>query len=297
MEDKINNDFITETDYKLLIDNMLNGYAYCKMIFNVLGKPVDWTYIKVNKRFEELVGIKNIEGKKVSKAIPGIKESNQELFELYGKAAKNGTAGRVETYVAPLKKWFSVSAYSPKQGYFAAVFDTITEQKETEENLRKIEKRFKSLTAVIAQVVWITNANGEIVDDLPAWREITGQSREEIKGQGWLKAVHPDDQARIAAIWEKSVKTKSRYQVEYRIRKKNGEYMLVEVKGVPVVNENGNISEWVGITTDITERKAAEKKLTERTEELEKINSFMVGRELKMAEMKEEIEKLKKHKG
>jgi len=126
---------IPETFYKSLFDNMTDGLAYCQMVFDARENPVDWIYIKVNKNFEKMTGLKNAEGKKVSKLIPGIGASNPELFEIYGQVSLTGKPKEFETYVKPLSRWFSVSVFSPQKNFFVALFQNITNRKQIEKNL------------------------------------------------------------------------------------------------------------------------------------------------------------------
>src|SRR5208283_3948217 len=98
----------SEQHYRFLFDNMLNGYAHCKMIFEQ-NQPEDFIYLSVNNAFETLTGLKDVVGKKVSEVIPGIRESSPELFEVYGRVALSGIPERLETYVEALGMWFSIS--------------------------------------------------------------------------------------------------------------------------------------------------------------------------------------------
>jgi len=116
--------------YKPIFDNMFDGLAYCQMLFNRQSNPVDWIYLKVNKNFEKLTGLKEAEGKKVTELIPGIHESNPELFEIYGRVSKTGKPEKFETYVAPLSRWFLISVYCPKKNYFVAIFQDTTASKQ-----------------------------------------------------------------------------------------------------------------------------------------------------------------------
>ncbi|HUJ69237.1 MAG TPA: chemotaxis protein CheB, partial [Syntrophorhabdales bacterium] len=142
----------SEEHYRSLFENMLNGYAYCKMIFDESG-PKDFTYLNVNAAFEALTGLKNVTGKNVSEVIPGIRQSDPELFEIYGRVALTGAPERFETYVEALGMWFSISVYSPQKEYFVAVFDVITERKRAEEALRRsrdeLEERVIERTAEV----------------------------------------------------------------------------------------------------------------------------------------------------
>ncbi len=126
----------SEQHFRSLFENMLDGYAHCRMIYQD-GRPWDFVYLDVNTAFETLTGLKNSVGRKVSEVIPGIQESNPELFDLYGRVASTGLPGKLETYVEGLEIWFSISAYCPKQGEFVAVFENITERKRAEANARR----------------------------------------------------------------------------------------------------------------------------------------------------------------
>jgi PAS domain S-box-containing protein len=132
--------------YRSLFDNMLNGLAFCRMLF-AGNRPVDFTYLEVNRAFETLTGLKNVIGKKVSEVIPGLRRTNPELFEIYGRVALTGRPERLETYVEPLDMWFLISVYSPQKEYFVAVFDVITERKRAEEALRKLNATLESKVA------------------------------------------------------------------------------------------------------------------------------------------------------
>ena len=76
--------------------------------------------------------------RKQPRIIPGIREADPELFEVYGRVALFGIPERFETYVQALKMWFSISVYSPKKGHFVAIFDVITEHKRAEEEIKRL---------------------------------------------------------------------------------------------------------------------------------------------------------------
>lgn len=126
----------SEMRYHSLFENMLEGFAYCKMIYDGDGHPVDFIYLDVNAAFERLTGLKDVQGKKVTEAIPGIKESSPELFEIYGRVALTGNPEKFEIDFKPLGKHLSISVYSPEKDYFVAVFDDVTERKSYEDKLK-----------------------------------------------------------------------------------------------------------------------------------------------------------------
>jgi two-component sensor histidine kinase/CheY-like chemotaxis protein len=128
---------ISEKLYRSLFENMINGFAYCKMHFDE-DRPVDFIYLAVNKAFETQTGLRGVTGKKVSEVIPGIRQSDPQLFELYGRVAHTGRPEQTEIYVEALKMWFLISVYSPQKEYFVAVFEVITERKLAEEKIKTL---------------------------------------------------------------------------------------------------------------------------------------------------------------
>jgi len=138
--------------YRSLFDNMLNGYAYCKMHFEQ-DRPIDFTFLNVNGAFETLTGLRDVVGRKVSEVIPGIRQSDPELLEIYGRVALTGIPERFETYLESLGMWFSISAYSPRKEHFVAVFDVITERKRAEEALQLSESRFRLLSGTAGRLL------------------------------------------------------------------------------------------------------------------------------------------------
>ena len=133
----------SEQKYQSLFENMLEGLALCQIIIDDDNNPVDFIYLEINDAFEKLIGLKKEEtiGKRVTEVIPGIKDSEPNLFEIYGKVALTGEDTKFELFFEPLKKWLSISVYSPEKGYFVTVFDNITERKKAEEIIKnEIEK-------------------------------------------------------------------------------------------------------------------------------------------------------------
>lgn len=123
----------SERQYSALFENMAEGFAYCKMLFDEDGNPQDFVYVAVNRAFGALTGLDNVIGRKVSEVIPGIKEWHPEVFEIYGRVARTGRAETFEIDFKLLGARLAVSAYSFEQDYFAAVFSDITAQKRLEE--------------------------------------------------------------------------------------------------------------------------------------------------------------------
>ncbi|MDP4003416.1 response regulator [Methylobacterium sp. NEAU K] len=134
----------------------------------------------------------------------------------------------------------------------------VSRRRGIEERLRHSEQRFRALVDASAAVIWNTNAAGELMPPQIRWSTYTGQSEEAYQGWGWVDAVHPDDRAHAADAWAACVEERKPYEVEYRLRRYDGAWRAMEVRGVPVLAEDGTLREWVGTCVDVTERKEAE---------------------------------------
>ncbi|MBC7366198.1 MAG: PAS domain S-box protein [Undibacterium sp.] len=134
------------------------------------------------------------------------------------------------------------------------------ERANAEAALRGSEPRFRAAVSAVSSLIWTANAGGEMEGEQPGWRGFTGQTRGELQGHGWAQAVHPDDAQPTLDAWKKAVSEKRMFELEHRVRRHDGAWRVCSVRAVPV-NETGEVREWVGVHTDITERKQAHRRL------------------------------------
>ena len=142
-----------------LINTMREGYAHCYMLYED-SQPKDFVLIKVNSAFEQLTGLKNVVGKKVREVIPGIRETNPELFEIFKRVATSGNPEIFETFIELLEMWFSISVYSTEKNHVVTVFQNITERKRVEQELivmnnqltHEVSKRTSDLSELTAHI-------------------------------------------------------------------------------------------------------------------------------------------------
>jgi len=135
-KDKLQNN---KDQLQFLFDNMNSAFAYHKIVLDENGKPVDYIFMEINHRFENMLGLKKVDiiGKKVTEVLPGTENDPADWIGKYGEVALTGKSFKFENYSQEIGKWFIVSAYSPMKGYFATVFDDITVRKENEKKLQK----------------------------------------------------------------------------------------------------------------------------------------------------------------
>ena len=166
---------------RALIMNMMEGYAYCKMQY-ADGNPHDFAYLEVNPAFLQLTGLKDVIGKNVSDVIPGIKETNPELFEIFGRVASTGNSERFENYISALGIWLTISVYCPELGYFVSTFDNVTKRKEKEIALANSEERFRLMFENILQGIVFHNELGEITFANKLAENILGLTLDQMQG-------------------------------------------------------------------------------------------------------------------
>jgi len=256
----------SEKKYRSLFENMLDGFALCRMIFDEQNKPVDFVYLEINTAFERLTGLKReaVVGKKVTLAIPGIEKANPELFEIYGKVAFTGVEEKFEVFFKPLGKWFSISVYSPQKGYFVAVFEDITERKEVEASLRVSEVKFRTVANFTYDWEYWISPDGNLLYVSPSCKRITGYEADEfIKDPKLLtRIVYPEDKALIDFHFE-LVTSEELHGADFRIVTRGGEVRWISHACQAVFDDDGK---WLGrraSNRDITERKKAEEELLE----------------------------------
>ena len=143
----------------------------------------------------------------------------------------------------------------------------VTDRQNSAEAVRRSEERYRSLVQAGAQVVWVTTPTGQIAEDSPEWRWITGQSLDEYLGNGWLDAIHPEDRERVEREWRECVRAGKIFDSRYRVRTKTGSYRHYDVRAVPI-ERDGKIIEWVGASTDVTGQREAEEMRGRLTEQL-----------------------------
>jgi two-component system, chemotaxis family, CheB/CheR fusion protein len=152
-----------------------------------------------------------------------------------------------------------------------ATFTDISGIRRAQEAMEASERRFRVLVEATAQIVWTMDADGHVVRDSPSWRAFTGQSLEAWLDNRWSEMIHPDDLTETAERWAAAVVAREPIEAEFRLWHEAGnEWRTVRVRAVPVRDEEGAVREWVGMNTDITDRKAAEAALRQAKADAEK---------------------------
>jgi PAS domain S-box-containing protein len=265
----------SEQQYRSLFENMLNGFAYCKMLYED-DRPYDFVYLSVNNAFEHLTGLKDAVGRKVSDVIPGIRESNPELFEIYGRVALTGNPERFETYVASLGIWFAIAVYSPAKEYFVAVFDNITERKKADEALRDSEEKYRALFEESKDVVYVSTVDGKILDINAAGLELFGYtSKEALKRLDLGRDLYVDQEQRdrFRGQMEEQGFVKD---FESSLRRRDSEIVTVLETANAVRDQQGKVVIYRGIMRDVTKQRLLERQFIQ-AQKMESVGTLAGG--------------------
>ena len=130
--------------------------------------------------------------------------------------------------------------------------------------LRLSEVRYRSLTQILTSVVWHTDPAGLFIAEQPEWAAFTGQTWEEYRGEGWMRALHPDDREPVRVLWRAALEARSSYQSAGRLwHAPTGGYRYFVGRALPLLVAGGTIREWIGTITDVDEQKRGEEALRE----------------------------------
>jgi len=254
--------------HRLLIEHLPDAFACHRLVLDDQGNPADYIFLQVNSAFEQMTGLKreNIIDRKVTEVIPSIEKDQFDWIGNYGRVALSSDPIRFESYSEPLGRWYDVSAYSDKQGFFTVLFRDISDNKKTEQDLRESESKLRSvLNSSIAAIWSVSWPDLAVLYLSPAAEQLYGHSVQEFinNPELWRKVVHPEDQSLNEEVLDVLSK-EGRAERECRILRPEGETVWICDRSRLIYDDVHNMPVRIeGITFDITSRKLAEKKLAE----------------------------------
>jgi PAS domain S-box-containing protein len=249
----------SEEEYRSLFKNLLEGFAYCRMLYDEKWRPTDFILLNVNPAFDRILGTTTVTGKRSTEVFPGIKEAFPEVFEIYGRVAMTGEPESFDLDFVPSKKWLHISVYSPAKEHFVAIFEDITDSKQAEEALRESERRLRLALSIAHMGYWKYDVVSGTLAEYEDHGLLFGVPPD---GRRWTLAdvqplVHPDDRAASEMALKRTMAEGVPFDSTYRTVMPDGEIRWLHSIGHLYRNSSGKPDHVFGVTQDITERKNA----------------------------------------
>ena len=162
---------------------------------------------------------------------------------------------------------FTVPGYNGEPAYVAGVAFDITEWLAAEEGLRASEERFRRMADSAPVMIWMSGADKQCTWFNRHWLMFTGRTLSQELEDGWVEGVHPDDRERCTEIYVSAFDRRDPFEMEYRLRRYDGEYRWILDAGVPLIRDDGSFTGYIGSCLDITDRRRGEEILRGRVRE------------------------------
>ena|GEM_PF-1799889 len=252
----------SEERFHSLYSKMNEGVCLHEIIFDDSGRAVDYVILDINPSYESILG--NDRDSVIGKRGTELFDTDEPPFlRAYADVAATERHTTFDSYFAPARRHFRVSAFSPQPGKVAAIFSDITESKERMEELETSEGKFRILFENAPDAMYLNDLSGILVDGNRAAELLTGYNRQDLIGENVLKAgLIPIEQTLKAANnISLCAQGKPTGPDEFTLIRKDGSQVEVEISTHPVKVDGQTLA--LGIARDITERKRATKSLGE----------------------------------
>ncbi len=142
----------------------------------------------------------------------------------------------------------------------AIIANEVTAQAEFNKEIRESEARYRQMTDLVPDMISNATVDGEVFYYNKGWTDYSGWDMKKLKEEGWVNLVHPDDFHAVEQNWMNAVKTGADFEMELRIRDRNGDFKWHLKRAIPVKDETGKIFMWLAANTEIHKLKEEEKR-------------------------------------
>jgi PAS domain S-box-containing protein len=142
----------------------------------------------------------------------------------------------------------------------------VTEAVSSQKALRDSEAKFRTIADAVPQMVWSTDPGGDNNYANRRWAEFAGVAEDDLRGNRWLELIDPDDLEFLLPAWRNSLGSGATFEVQHRVRHRSGAYRWVLNRALPVHDDEGQITRWMGTLTDIHDQKTVADQLKVESE-------------------------------
>jgi PAS domain S-box-containing protein len=256
-----------EERVKHILESITDGFA----VVDAKGR-----FTELNTAARRMFGSQGVDvnamiGRDAFKVFPESRETDPG--RVLTKALEKREASDIEAYYAPWKRWYFIRSRPLPEGGVAAFFQDITARKRADIALRESEERFRALVTASSDVLYRMNADWSEMHHLQGRNFIEDTS---TPNRRWLeKYIHPEDQPRVRAAIQEAIRNKGTFELEHRVIRVDSTLGWTLSRAIPMLDENGQITEWFGAASDISERKAAEEALRASEKHLELVSDSL----------------------
>jgi signal transduction histidine kinase len=274
----------------VFFSRMSEAFAYCKILTNADGQPIDYVFLDTNSAFEMITRLKKdrVLGKKATEVI-NLGNAPKDWIGIVGHVALTGEPVTLESFSEATKQWFHISVYSPQKNFFVSISEDITKRKEAE----LLEKDYQNRLKMAQHIAHLGSWEYYVTEDRAYWSEelfhifhlkpsMVGPDIKEF-----TEFIHKDD-SKIVEQKMTALLSEGRLgdiiSFDYRIVLSDASLRVLHTQRmVTGVDEAGHVSKILGIEQDITERNSIEQQLEKYRKHLEELVEQRT-RELKDAE-------------
>ena len=274
---------INRQQFHVLFDNLPQGIALKKIVYNEKGKPFDFIHLENNPAYNEINPFK---GKhcwhRTVLSNTKIKDLHVDWVDVYGGVDTTGIPRQFDVYCAPQSRWYHVYVYSPKKGYCISAFVDITAQKKlsqqkTEEQtkakqaLLSTEKRFRRLYETTQDGIMARDIHGKMIDCNNAYARMLGYTKKELRSLTIQQLLPEEWYDRREKVVKRVLRTGRSVLFEREYKRNDGSVFPASVRTWRLTDGKGKVIGIWSIVRDITEQKKHQKNLEQHAEVLEKI--------------------------
>ena len=263
-------DFPVSNPYKYIFENSPHGFAFCRIVKKT-SVPVDIEFIKFNQEFRKIFGLPEEVKQKASGIFSRVGLGLPEVLDLFKVVSETGIPRNRAFFNDALKIWFRITVIKVKKGVFLTTVDDISKEKRAEEELKKYEIRFKTITENAFEGIVVADFSGKYVFVNPAFCDMVKYSQAELLNMTVYEIGVSEEKPFLfeVARYYSSGKTKNQ---KLRCKDNSVIYVDINAKAIKIDNEDFIL----GMVTEVTGQVLMEKQLAlvrEKAEESNRLKS------------------------
>nr|WP_326530876.1 EAL domain-containing protein [Rhodoferax sp.] len=253
----------SEADFRILFDEMRNGFAVHDIVCNDAGTPVDYRYVAVNRAFEHMTGMKAsaLVGRCVLEVMP---QTEALWIERFGKVALTGEPAAFESFSAALNKTFDVRAFRTRPGQFGVMALDISERIAAEQALAGERALLRRVIDTIPDLIFFKDASGHYLGCNKAFEAFAGRSESAQVGKTDFDFFDHKTASSFREQDHQMLTSGESRQNEEWVSYPDGHQVLLNTTKTPFDNAQGQAAGVLGISRDVTAQHKAQLELQER---------------------------------